>query len=50
MFDELGFKAPKFAHIAPIMKNDNGNKRKLSKRRIQRQLLVIMKKEYQKKQ
>lgn len=33
MFYELGFKAPKFAHIAPIMKNDNGNKRKLSKRK-----------------
>ena len=33
LFHELGFKAPKFAHIAPIMKNDNGNKRKLSKRK-----------------
>ena len=33
LFYELGFKAPKFAHIAPIMKNDNGNKRKLSKRK-----------------
>ena len=29
----MGFKAPKYAHIAPIMKNDNGNKRKLSKRK-----------------
>lgn len=33
LFQELGFKAPKYAHIAPIMKNDNGNKRKLSKRK-----------------
>ncbi len=33
LFYELGFKAPKYAHIAPIMKNDNGNKRKLSKRK-----------------
>ena len=29
----MGFKPPKYAHIAPIMKNDNGNKRKLSKRK-----------------
>ena len=33
LFHELGSKAPKYAHIAPIMKNDNGNKRKLSKRK-----------------
>ena len=33
LFQELGFKAPKYAHIAPIMKNDCGNKRKLSKRK-----------------
>lgn len=33
LFTELGFKVPKYAHIAPIMKNDNGNKRKLSKRK-----------------
>lgn len=33
LFNELGFKAPKYAHIAPVMKNDNGNKRKLSKRK-----------------
>ncbi len=33
LFRELGFRAPKYAHIAPIMKNDNGNKRKLSKRK-----------------
>lgn len=33
LFHEMGFKAPKYAHIAPIMKNDEGNKRKLSKRK-----------------
>jgi len=33
LFHELGFKPPKYAHIAPIMKNDDGNKRKLSKRK-----------------
>ena len=33
LFQMLGFKAPKYAHIATIMKNDNGNKRKLSKRK-----------------
>ena len=33
LFQELGFKALKYAHISPIMKNDNGNKRKLSKRK-----------------
>ena len=33
LFMELGFKPPKYAHISPIMKNDNGNKRKLSKRK-----------------
>ena len=33
LFHELGFKVPKYAHISPIMKNDNGNKRKLSKRK-----------------
>ena len=33
IFQELGFKAPKYAHISPIMKNDNGGKRKLSKRK-----------------
>ena len=31
LFYELGFRPPKYAHISPIMKNDNGNKRKLSK-------------------
>ena len=33
LFQELGFKPPRYAHISPIMKNDNGNKRKLSKRK-----------------
>lgn len=33
LFHEMGFKAPKYAHISPIMKSDNGNKRKLSKRK-----------------
>lgn len=33
LFKEAGFKAPKYCHIAPIMKNDEGNKRKLSKRK-----------------
>ncbi len=33
LFYEMGFRAPKYAHIAPIMKNDEGNKRKLSKRK-----------------
>ena len=33
LFQAAGFKPPKYCHIAPIMKNDNGNKRKLSKRK-----------------
>lgn len=33
LFDVLGFKRPNFAHIPTIMKNDNGSKRKLSKRK-----------------
>ncbi len=33
LFRLLGFKPPKYAHIAPIMKTDGGGKRKLSKRR-----------------
>ena len=33
LFHEIGFKPPKYAHISPVMKNDNGNKRKLSKRK-----------------
>lgn len=32
-FKVLGFKAPKFCHISPIMKEENGGKRKLSKRK-----------------
>ncbi len=33
LFRVLGFKPVKYAHIAPIMKEDNGGKRKLSKRK-----------------
>ncbi len=33
LFYCLGFKAPKYAHIAPIMKEEDGAKRKLSKRK-----------------
>ena len=33
LFQALGFKLPKFAHIAPIMKEEDGAKRKLSKRK-----------------
>lgn len=33
LFRELGFKPPKYAHIAPIMKEEDGGKRKLSKRK-----------------
>lgn len=33
LFRVLGFKPPKFAHVAPIMKEENGGKRKLSKRK-----------------
>lgn len=33
LFKACGFKVPKFAHISPIMKEDNGGKRKLSKRK-----------------
>lgn len=33
MFAMLGLKAPKYAHIAPIMKEDEGGKRKISKRK-----------------
>lgn len=32
LFSYCGFKIPNYAHIAPIMKEDNGSKRKLSKR------------------
>ncbi len=33
MFNALGWKAPRYAHIPSIMKLDHGNKRKLSKRK-----------------
>lgn len=33
LFKLLGFKAPDYAHLPSIMKLDNGNKRKLSKRK-----------------
>jgi glutamyl-tRNA synthetase len=33
LFDTLGFNRPKYAHLPVIMKLDNGNKRKLSKRK-----------------
>jgi glutamyl/glutaminyl-tRNA synthetase len=33
LFQMLEWKAPKYAHISPIMKEDNGGKRKLSKRK-----------------
>ncbi len=33
LFQALGIKPPKFAHVAPIMKEEDGSKRKLSKRK-----------------
>lgn len=33
LFQVLGFKTPKYCHIAPILKEENGAKRKLSKRK-----------------
>ncbi len=33
MFSMLGLKCPKYSHIAPIMKEDEGGKRKISKRK-----------------
>ena len=33
LFQELGFRAPKYGHTATLLKNDNGNKRKISKRK-----------------
>ena len=33
LFKIFGFKAPKYAHIAPLLKEENGNRRKLSKRK-----------------
>ncbi len=33
LFKTCGYRVPKYAHISPIMKEENGNKRKLSKRK-----------------
>lgn len=33
LFEILGFEIPKYVHVAPIMKDDNGAKRKISKRK-----------------
>jgi len=33
LFQMLGLEEPKYAHISPLMKNDNGSVRKLSKRK-----------------
>ncbi len=33
LFKACGYRVPKYAHISPIMKEDNGGKRKLSKRK-----------------
>ena len=33
LFYEMGFKAPKYAHYAPIMTEEDGKKRKISKRK-----------------
>ena len=33
LFSVLGFKPPVYAHVSPIMKEENGGKRKLSKRK-----------------
>ncbi len=33
LFKLLGFKVPKYCHVSPIMKEENGSKRKLSKRK-----------------
>ncbi len=33
LFVMLGFKVPKYAHIAPLLKEDNGTRRKISKRK-----------------
>ena len=33
LFSSLGFKAPKYCHTAPIMKDEDGKKRKISKRK-----------------
>lgn len=44
LFSILGWKAPVYAHLAPIQKIDNGNKRKLSKRKDQEADLSYYKK------
>lgn len=33
LFNALDFTLPKYGHVAPVMKNDNGSRRKLSKRK-----------------
>lgn len=33
LFQEIGFKAPKYAHTAPIQKEEDGKRRKISKRK-----------------
>ena len=33
LFQELGFKAPRYAHTPTLLKNEDGNKRKISKRK-----------------
>lgn len=33
LFNIFNFKTPKYAHIAPLLKEENGNRRKLSKRK-----------------
>ena len=33
LFQEIGFVPPKYAHTPTLLKNDNGNKRKISKRK-----------------
>ena len=33
LFKVFGFKPPKYAHISPLLKDDNGTRRKLSKRK-----------------
>lgn len=33
LFNALGFTLPRYGHVAPVMKNDNGSRRKLSKRK-----------------
>ncbi len=36
LFRVLGFKPPKYAHVSPIMKEEDGGRRKLSSARIRR--------------